>query len=71
MVEQALRWFGPERCMFGSDWPVCLLATDYAQTLDLVRNAVPVHNTETVLATTAIRTYGLELDYAVLEPPGK
>ena len=71
MVEQALRWFGPERCMFGSDWPVCLLATDYAQTLDLVRNAVPVHDTETVLATTAIRTYGLELDYAVLEPPGK
>ncbi len=26
-VETALEAFGPERCMFGSDWPVCELAT--------------------------------------------
>jgi len=25
-VQRALAWFGPERCMFGSDWPVCLMA---------------------------------------------
>ena len=60
-VEQAVRWFGPERCMFGSDWPVCLLATDYAGALDLVRSAVPPRDVETVLAATAIRTYGLEV----------
>jgi L-fuconolactonase len=60
-IEQALRWFGPERCMFGSDWPVCLLATDYGTALDLVRRAVPERDHETVLATTAIRTYGLEV----------
>ena len=60
-IEQALRWFGPDRCMFGSDWPVCLLATDYRGTLDLVRNAVPERDRETVLSGTAIRTYGLEV----------
>ena len=26
-VEEALRLFGPERLMFGSDWPVCTLAS--------------------------------------------
>ncbi|MGH3488836.1 MAG: amidohydrolase family protein [Actinopolymorphaceae bacterium] len=29
-VEVVLEAFGPERVMFGSDWPVCLLATPYA-----------------------------------------
>lgn len=28
-AEIALEAFGPERVMFGSDWPVCLLAADY------------------------------------------
>ncbi|KAB8196023.1 amidohydrolase family protein [Nonomuraea phyllanthi] len=30
-AETVLEAFGPERVMFGSDWPVCLLAADYAQ----------------------------------------
>jgi L-fuconolactonase len=28
-LETVLEAFGPERLMFGSDWPVCLLATSY------------------------------------------
>ena len=28
-VEIALETFGPERLLFGSDWPVCLLAASY------------------------------------------
>jgi L-fucono-1,5-lactonase len=28
-VERVLEWFGEDRVMFGSDWPVCLLASDY------------------------------------------
>lgn len=28
-LETILNAFGPRRLMFGSDWPVCLLATDY------------------------------------------
>src|SRR5439155_10231464 len=33
-VERALEFFGPERMMFGSDWPVSLLAASYGQVLD-------------------------------------
>ncbi len=32
-VAHALRCFGPERLMFGSDWPVCLLAGSWKQVL--------------------------------------
>ena len=35
-LHTALELFGPERLMFGSDWPVCLLASDYAATCSLV-----------------------------------
>jgi L-fuconolactonase len=31
-----LELFGPERLMFGSDWPVCLLAASYAQVTEIV-----------------------------------
>jgi L-fuconolactonase len=34
----AFRAFGPDRLMAGSDWPVCLVAASYEQTLDLVEN---------------------------------
>ena len=47
--------------MFGSDWPVCLLATDYGGALELVRSAVPACDAETVFAATAIRTYRLDV----------
>jgi L-fuconolactonase len=30
--------FGPERLMYGSDWPVCLMAASYTQMLNLVRD---------------------------------
>jgi L-fuconolactonase len=33
-VQGALEYFGPERMIFGSDWPVCLLAASYAQVLE-------------------------------------
>ena len=33
-VETALEYFGPKRMMFGSDWPVCLLAATYEQVLE-------------------------------------
>jgi L-fuconolactonase len=33
-AETALEAFGPARLMFGSDWPVCLLASDYRRWLD-------------------------------------
>ena len=34
--DQALESFGPQRLMFGSDWPVCLLRADHAAVTALV-----------------------------------
>ena len=36
-VRIALAAFGPQRLMFGSDWPVCLLAGDYDRWLNTAR----------------------------------
>ncbi|HEV2032801.1 MAG TPA: amidohydrolase family protein [Candidatus Dormibacteraeota bacterium] len=41
-VQRALEWFGPERCIFGSDWPVCLLAATYADVIDALKDALGV-----------------------------
>ncbi len=38
--EVALEAFGPDRLMFGSDWPVCLVAADYAGWLAAVERFV-------------------------------
>jgi L-fuconolactonase len=53
-AERALHWFGPERCMWGSDWPVCTLASEYADGIVLVDGGG-----ERVLSATAIAVYGL------------
>ncbi|MEV0803092.1 amidohydrolase family protein [Kribbella sp. NPDC050281] len=54
--------FGPDRVMFGSDWPVCLLAATYAQVVDtaetLTARLSPAER-EAVFSTTATRTYKL------------
>jgi L-fuconolactonase len=51
-AERVLEWFGPDRCMFGSDWPVCLLASGYADAIAIVGDDPDV------LAGTAIRITG-------------
>ena len=35
--ETALSCFGPDRLMFGSDWPVCTLSASYAEVVDAAR----------------------------------
>jgi L-fucono-1,5-lactonase len=52
-AELALRWFGAERCMWGSDWPVCTLASEYEEGLAFVAGD------ERVLGGTAVEIYGL------------
>lgn len=37
-IDRALELFGPKRIMFGSDWPVCLLAASYTQVLECVQS---------------------------------
>ena len=39
--------FGTDRIMYGSDWPVCLLAADYGRQFSIVKNYVKtLSNTE-------------------------
>jgi L-fuconolactonase len=56
-VSRVLESFGPERCMFGSDWPVCLLASDYPRVLSTMR-AILGDDAE-VFGATATRVYRL------------
>jgi L-fucono-1,5-lactonase len=54
--------FGPERLMFGSDWPVCLLAGSYERVFGLVANYVRQFgpNAEAkVFSGNAAKLYGL------------
>ena len=57
---RALGWFGPERVLFGSDWPVCLLAASYGQVLDALERALPASARAAVLGENAVALYGLE-----------
>jgi L-fuconolactonase len=52
--------FGEDRLMFGSDWPVCLLAGSYAQVFGVVRDYIfkmPVTAQEKILGGNAARFY--------------
>ena len=39
-VEMVLDWFGPDRLIFGSNWPVCLVAGSYGQVVDALSMAL-------------------------------
>lgn len=61
-AEQALEAFGPDRIMFGSDWPVCRLASSYGEVLDTAKRltvGLSTREREQVFRRTADRVYGL------------
>jgi L-fuconolactonase len=58
-IEEALRLFGADRLMFGSDWPVCLLATPYAKWVSVLNSILPADARAMVFGGTAERTYHL------------
>ncbi|MGC4869386.1 amidohydrolase family protein [Micromonospora sp. DT53] len=61
-VEDALDAFGPGRLMFGSDWPVCLLASSYQRWVDTLAELLEGQDTAdqaSVWGETARRVYGL------------
>lgn len=55
--------FGAKRLMYGSDWPVCLLASDYARqhaaTFDYFKTLGPSER-DAIMGANAIRFYGLK-----------
>ena len=62
-LDTALELFGPQRLMFGSDWPVCLLASDYSTTHTLVDNVLQHLSTAVQAAiwgANACAVYGIE-----------
>jgi L-fuconolactonase len=40
-VERVVGWFGTDRVLFGSDWPVCLLVGSYGEVLAGLEAALP------------------------------
>ncbi|WP_276357360.1 amidohydrolase family protein [Cohnella caldifontis] len=40
-VRLAAEAFGPDRVMFGSDWPVCLMAAEYDEAMDVLLRSLP------------------------------
>ena len=61
-ADTVLDAFGPDRVMFGSDWPVCLLAASYAdvvETAETLTAALTPTEREAVFTTTATNTYKL------------
>jgi L-fucono-1,5-lactonase len=55
--------FGTDRLMFGSDWPVCLVAATYAQVKGLVERYVDhyaARDKQKIFGENAIRFYGLK-----------
>jgi L-fuconolactonase len=62
-LDVALTAFGPERLMFGSDWPVCLLSGDYAEVAGIVEDFIATlapDERNQIWGGTATRFYGLK-----------
>lgn len=61
--DAALEAFGSRRLMFGSDWPVCLLACGYRRWFQIVRefaSKLTPDEQDRLFGQTAIEAYGLE-----------
>lgn len=61
-VDQAIETFGPDRLVFGSDWPVCLLAARYGEVIGAARTtlrALGGTDEAKVMGANAIRIYRL------------
>jgi L-fuconolactonase len=60
VADVVLSAFGAERVMFGSDWPVCLLASDYTGVMELARSltaGLSAAERAAVFGGTAARVY--------------
>ena len=61
-VDTVLDAFGPRRLMFGSDWPMCLVAVAYNSWCELVRrylSRLSADERDRVFGGTAAEAYGL------------
>jgi len=66
-LDAAFEAFGPERLMFGSDWPVCLLAAEYGEVMGLIESyteALSAGERAAVFGRNAVEFYGLGSDFS-------
>jgi len=62
-IDAVIRAFGPKRVMFGSDWPVCLLAVSYQRWVSSVEkfaSSLSPSEQQYLWAQTAIEAYGIQ-----------
>ncbi len=67
-LDQAISVFGPDRIVFGSDWPVCTLAASYAHVVELIEQGIgelSAGEQAAIFGGNAIATY--TLDSSLLE----
>jgi len=61
-IDSAVEAFGTDRIMFGSDWPVCLLASSYSKWLETLQNyfnTFSIDEQASFFANNAIKFYKL------------
>jgi len=51
--------FGTDRILFGSDWPVCLLAASYKEVLSIITDFYSASDLDKVMGENAVRFYNL------------
>jgi L-fuconolactonase len=65
-MDVVLQAFGPDRVMFGSDWPVCNLAGDYRQwhqvVSDFISTTFSSDEQDKIMGGTAIKAYNLAVE---------
>jgi L-fuconolactonase len=62
-LEVALELYGPKRLMFGSDWPVCNIAGEYEQVLEVIErftDRLSKTEKEAIMGNTAAEFYGIK-----------
>jgi predicted TIM-barrel fold metal-dependent hydrolase len=62
IINHTLEVFGPDRVMFGGDWPVCTLAATYRQWVEALKSIVRSRSEpeqRKLLHDNAVRFYGL------------
>lgn len=63
-VEHVMQCFGVDRVMFGSDWPVCLLAVSYHQVITAVKDLLLLNEEaeQKIFGANAARFYNLDAE---------
>jgi L-fuconolactonase len=63
-IQRAIEYFGPQRCMYGSDWPVCELAGTYEQVFHAFEDCLGELSPDeraAIFGQTAQAFYGLQV----------